>query len=126
MLALEINDMLSKLDVHIKKEYILKGMQQDAEMKAMLYQINPHFLYNTLEIIKAQANIQGNVTVSDALFDLGSMYRMLVKLGDTITLRQEIELLSHYLNILELRNQENFYYEIDVDEEMMELATVKF
>ena len=126
MLALEINDMLSKLDVHIKKEYILKGMQQDAEMKAMLYQINPHFLYNTLEIIKAQANIQGNVTVSDALFDLGSMYRMLVKLGDTITLRQEIELLSHYLNILELGNQENFYYEIDVDEEMMELATVKF
>ena len=126
MLAAEINDMLSKLDVHIKKEYILKSMQQNAEMKAMLYQINPHFLYNTLEIIKAQANIQGNITVSDALFDLGSMYRMLVKLGDTITLRQEIELLTHYLNILELGNQENFYYEIDVDEEIMNLDTVKF
>lgn len=126
MLADEINDMIENLDILIKKEYLLKINQQQIEMKAMLYQINPHFLYNTLEIIRAQSNIQGNVEVSDALFDLGSMYRMLSKLNDTIPLRQEIDLLRHYLNILELGNQDNFYYEIDVDSELMELDTVKF
>lgn len=126
MLADEINDMIENLDILIKKEYLLKINQQQIEMKAMLYQINPHFLYNTLEIIRAQSNIQGNVEVSDALFDLGSMYRMLSKLNDTIPLRQEIDLLRHYLNILELGNQDNFYYEIDVDPELMELDTVKF
>ena len=126
MLAEEINDMIQKLDLHIKKEYVLKIMQQNAEMKAMLYQINPHFLYNTLEIIRAQAIMQGNFTVSDALFDLGSMYRMLVKLGDTVSFGQEIALLTHYLNILELGNQDNFYFEIDMEEELLELETVKF
>ena len=126
MLADEINDMIENLDILIKKEYLLKINQQQIEMKAMLYQINPHFLYNTLEVIRAQSNIQGNVEVSDALFDLGSMYRMLSKLNDTIPLRQEIDLLRHYLNILELGNQDNFYYEIDVDSELMELDTVKF
>lgn len=120
------NRMVDDIRELIDKNYVLAIRERESELDTLQAQINPHFLYNTLEIIKAQANIQGNVTVSDALFDLGSMYRMLVKLGDTITLRQEIELLSHYLNILELGNQENFYYEIDVDEEMMELATVKF
>lgn len=126
MLAGEINDMISKLDLLIKKEYLLKISQQKTQMQAMLYQINPHFLYNTLEIIRAQANIQGNVALSDALFDLGNMYRMLSKLGDVIPMRQEVALLKHYLNILELGNPENFYYEIDLDEETMELDTVKF
>lgn len=126
MLAKEINDMTRNLDLLIKKEYLLKISQQQTEMKAMLYQINPHFLYNTLEIIRAQANIAGNIKVSDALFDLGSMYRMLSKLNDVIPMRQEISLLTHYLNILEIGNQENFYYDIDVAEEMMELDTVKF
>ena len=126
MLAGEINDMISKLDLLIKKEYLLKISQQKTQMQAMLYQINPHFLYNTLEIIRAQANIQGNLALSDALFDLGNMYRMLSKLGDVIPMRQEAALLKHYLNILELGNPENFYYEIDLDEETMELDTVKF
>ena len=125
MLAREINDMIVSLDLHIKKEYLLKISQQKTEMKVMLYQINPHFLYNTLEIIRAQMNIEGNVKAADALFDLGSMYRMLVKLGDTIPMRQEVELLRHYLNILELGHQENFYYEIDMDEAMLELDTIK-
>lgn len=125
MLAKEINDMLAKLDLLIKKEYLLKISQQEAEMKAMLYQINPHFLYNTLEIIRAQASIEGNVKVADALFSLGSMYRMQVKLGDTISMKQEVELLKCYLDILELGHQDNFYYEIDMDEEVMELNTVK-
>ena len=53
MLADEINDMIENLDILIKKEYLLKINQQQIEMKAMLYQINPHFLYNTLEIIRA-------------------------------------------------------------------------
>lgn len=126
MLARELNDMIDNLDLMIKKEYLLKISQQKTEMKAMLYQINPHFLYNTLEIIRAQANMQGDVKVSDALFDLGSMYRMLSKLSDTISFRQEIEILTHYLNILEIGNQENFYYNIDVEEELLDLETVKF
>lgn len=126
MLANEINEMIANLDLHIKEEYLLKIKQQETEMKALLYQINPHFLYNTLEIIRAQASIQRDEGVADALFDLGSMYRLLVKLGNVITLKQELSLLTHYLNIMEIGHKDNFYYEVDVDEGLMELETVKF
>lgn len=126
LLAEEINDMIVKLDLHIKKEYLLKIRQQETEMKAMLYQINPHFLYNTLEIIRAQASMQKNYRAADALFDLGSMYRMLVKLEDVISMDQELQLLTHYLNIMDMKHQDNFYYEIDVDEAVRGLDTVKF
>lgn len=126
MLANEINEMIVNLDLHIKEEYLLKIKQQETEMKALLYQINPHFLYNTLEIIRSQASIQRDEGVADALFDLGSMYRLLVKLGNVITLKQEISLLTHYLNIMETGHQDNFYYEVDVEESLMKMETVKF
>lgn len=126
MLASEINEMIVNLDLHIKEEYLLKIKQQETEMKALLYQINPHFLYNTLEIIRAQASMQRDEGVADALFDLGSMYRLLVKLGNVITLKQELSLLTHYLNIMEIGHQDNFYYEVDVEEGLMEMETVKF
>lgn len=126
MLASEINEMIANLDLHIKEEYLLKIKQQETEMQALLYQINPHFLYNTLEIIRAQASMQRDEGVADALFDLGSMYRLLVKLGNVITLKQELSLLTHYLNIMEIGHQDNFYYEVDVEEGLMEMETVKF
>lgn len=125
ILANEINDMIVNLDLHIKKEYLLKIDQQKIEMQAMLCQINPHFLYNTLEIIRAQVNVGANDIAADTLFNLGSMYRILVKLSDTITMRQEVKLLTHYLNIMESAHQDNFYYEIDMDEELLEMETVK-
>lgn len=125
LIATELNDMASKINSFIEKEYILKINQQEAEMKALQNQINPHFLYNTLEIIRSKALQCNDVEVSDAISNLGSLYRNIVKTENEITIEKELDILNRYLKLMEFKYNSNFYYQIDCDEQTLQLRTVK-
>lgn len=120
-----LNEMSGEIDRHIEREYVLKLEQQKAEMAALEHQINPHFLYNTLEIIRSKAFLSGSPEVSDAIFHLGSLYRSIVKSPSVLPFADEIALLESYLKIMEYRFSDNFYYKIDIPEEIRRLDTVK-
>ncbi len=126
MIADSLNDMSDKINQYISQEYILKIKQQKAEMKALEHQINPHFLYNTLEIIRSKAYINGDEVVANAVYNLGSMYRNIVKSDQIITYRDEIKMLTQYLELMEFKYEDNFYYQIDVPDSILERNTVKF
>lgn len=79
MIAREVDDMIHQLDKHIRNEYLLKLKQQEAEMKALQHQINPHFLYNTLEVIRSTALVNHDAHTADAIATLGALYREMVK-----------------------------------------------
>lgn len=74
MIAESLNDMSLKLDEHIRTEYLLKLRQQETEMIALQHQIDPHFLYNTLEIIRSAALVNQDMQVADAITNLGHIY----------------------------------------------------
>ncbi|WP_256972539.1 sensor histidine kinase [Saccharibacillus sp. O23] len=126
MIARELEDMARQLDKYIRTEYLLKLKQQETEMKALQNQINPHFLYNTLEAIRARALVNSDVETSDAIATLGALYRDMVKHDNIITLGQELALLREYLKIMEFKYPDRFYHQFNVDEELLELPTVKF
>lgn len=121
-----LSKMSEEIDRHIEREYVLKLEQQKAEMAALEHQINPHFLYNTLEIIRSKAFLSGNPEVSDAIFNLGNLYRSIVKKPSVLPFSDEIALLESYLKIMECRFGDKFYYTIDIPEEIRLLDTVKF
>lgn len=125
VIAQEFNDMSAQLEQYIRKEYVLKLKQQDAEMKALQHQINPHFLYNTLEIIRSCALVNQDEKVADAIYNLGAMYRDIVKSEAVITIDKELDILNKYLKIMEFKYSENFYYQIDIVPEVRALETVK-
>ncbi|MWV46141.1 sensor histidine kinase [Paenibacillus sp. HJL G12] len=126
MIARELDDMVLQLDKHIRTEYLLKLKQQETEMKALQHQINPHFLYNTLEAIRSTALVNRDVDTADAIATLGTLYRDIVKKENIISIGSELELLQQYLKIMELKYPGRFYYQIHVDEALMSLSTVKF
>ena len=126
IIAAELNDMSTKLGEYIQTEFVLKIAQKDAEMRALQNQINPHFLYNTLEIIRSMATVHKVDDVADAVSALGRLYREMVKTGDEITMEKEVALLKNYLKIMELRSPDKFYYQINVEESVRQLKTVKF
>lgn len=126
MLAEELGDMGKKLERHIKTEYLLKLRQKETEMKALQNQINPHFLYNTLEIIRSSALQNGDESVSDAIASLGAMYRDIVKNENVITIGKELDILIQYLRLMEFKYPDNFVYQIDVPPELYDLPTIKF
>ncbi|WP_229750481.1 sensor histidine kinase [Paenibacillus nasutitermitis] len=126
MIAREVDDMIRQLDRHIHNEFVLKLKQQEAEMKALQHQINPHFLYNTLEVIRSTALVNQDAHTADAIATLGALYREIVQKDNIITIGSELELLQKYLKIMEFKYPDLFYYQIDVSESILELPTIKF
>lgn len=126
MIARELDEMRHQLDKHIRVEYLLKLEQQETEMKALQHQINPHFLYNTLEIIRSFSLMNRATDTADAIAALGALYRGIVKNENIIPIASEMALLQKYLEIMEFKYPERFYYQFNVDEALLALPTVKF
>jgi len=126
MIAAELDDMTLQLNKHIQTEYLLKLKQQETEMKALQHQINPHFLYNTLEIIRSSALSGRAAETADAIGTLGALYREIVKNENIISLGSELALLQKYLKVMEFKYPDRFFYQLNVDEALLSLPTVKF
>lgn len=126
IIAAEFNTMSDDLNAYIQREYILKLRQKEAQMKRMQQQIHPHFLYNTLEVIRARALINHDAEVADAVYNLGSMFRSMVKGEDVITVQEELDILTKYLHLMEFKYMNRFFYQIDADKTIRDMQTPKF
>ena len=85
-IAAALTRMGRSIERHIDREYVLTLEEQKARMAALQNQINPHFLYNTLEIIRCRALMNRDEEVSTAIENLGSLYRDIVKGDENISI----------------------------------------
>lgn len=91
---------------------------RQAELRALQSQINPHFLYNTLESIRAQALLDDNDEVAKMVEALASFFRYSIsRKGNLVTLRDELANIKNYIVIQRYRFNNRFSLEIDIDEE---------
>lgn len=102
------------------QEQMLKNQQQKMEFKMLASQINPHFLYNTLETIRMKALMEGNPGVANAIKLLGkSMHYVLENNGtSSTTLKKELDYISNYLTIQKLRFNDRVNYTLNVPDQM--------
>ena len=111
-----INNMVSEMEVLIDKLVMEERMKREVELEALHAQINPHFLYNTLNTIKWMAKIQGANSVSNAIVALVKLLRISINISsDFITLNEELEYIQNYVVIQKLRFNEDFEVEYDID-----------
>lgn len=98
----------------------LENRQQQMEYKMLASQINPHFLYNTLETIRMQALAGGNREVAKSIKLLGkSMHYILENTGTTFTtLAKELDYIQNYLSIQHMRFGSRVNFTIDIDPEI--------
>lgn len=96
----------------------LRNNQQIMEYKMLASQINPHYLYNTLETIRMKALTMGNKEVADSIKILGKTLRYVLQNNGTTstTLKKEIEHVENYLAIQKLRFGERVNYTLDIEE----------
>lgn len=117
-LANGFNDMVANLDKLISENYILQIKEKDAEIKALQACMNPHFIYNTLDIIYWQAENNNQPEIAQTVLNLSRMLRLSLKFGQIYTtVKDEIELVSRYLSLQQLRFGDLLNYEIQVDPE---------
>lgn len=112
------NYMVFKIDMLIKEVYQEKLAQKNAELEALQSQINPHFLYNTLDTINWMLIRKKEYEISRIVISLGEMMKYAVsRYSRTIELREEIRHISNYLLIQKERMENKLEYEIDVPDE---------
>lgn len=110
------NQMLNRLEETIKQVKQQESLKKEAEIEALHYQLNPHFLYNTLNTIKWVAKIHKTPQISDAVSALVRLLQAsLGKKGDFITVKEEIGLIQDYMAIQRFRYGDTvaIRYEID-------------
>ena len=95
----------------------LRNTQQLMEYKMLAHQINPHYLYNTLETIRMKALTSGNRDVADSIKILGkTLHYVLENTGITLTtLEKELEHVKNYLSIQKMRFGERINYVIEIE-----------
>lgn len=113
-LAEAFNRMADNIEELIKKVYDEQLMKRDAELKSLQAQINPHFLYNTLETINWMARIHGVEDVGIMAKSLGDLMRATINGKDYVLLRDEIASLQNYLQIQKYRYGEKLTTVIDM------------
>lgn len=111
-MAIEIENLLEDL----KKQQHLK---RTFELRVLEYQINPHFLYNTLDSIYWLALDSEKEDISQMVNGLSKLFRLILSKGkEVITLEEEFEMARIYLDIQKIRFGDRFEYEIVLDPEM--------
>lgn len=114
---------IGELIDHVRQEQELK---RKTELKLLQAQINPHFLYNTLDTIVWLAEGKRHQDVVDMITALSSFLRMGLNNGrDFITIRGEAEHVNSYLQIQHFRYEDILDYEIDFEEGIMDFSVMK-
>ena len=110
------------LDAKIKEQENLKK----AELRALQAQINPHFLYNTLDTIIWMAEANRPAQVVELVRALSRFFRITLSKGkDWITVREEVEHISSYLTIQKIRYRDILDFAIDMEPEALDATILK-
>ena len=125
-IAKHFNHMVQKIDQSgkIEKEALLR--EKNAELKALEAQINPHFLYNTLDAINWIAIENEQFLISKMLKNLATILRYSIhKSNSVVSVRSEIEYLKQYIFLQQQRFSFSFHCIMDVDEDVLDLKMHK-
>ena len=118
--------MAKQLNHTINEVYLTKIKQREAELKALESQINPHFLYNTLDSIHWLAIKHKNYDVSDQIEALADIFKHVLNKGETVvTIRQEVDFLENYMFIQNRKYGKRIQLFIDVGPEILNYKTPK-
>lgn len=112
------NSMLQKIKELVQIEYKSKIEKRTAQLKAMQAQINPHFLYNALQSIGGVALSRNAPEIYEYVRALSELFRYTIKMkSDLVTVADEIEHVTNYLQIQKLRFQDTIHIQIDIEED---------
>ena len=126
MISADFNDMCKRLNEHIRKQYLAEIDKKNAEIHAMQSQINPHFLYNTLEAIRMKAICNGDKEVGQMLYNMSILFRRQLKDNDFITIADELDYCKQYFELFTMRYPNIFKYKIICPESLMNKKIIKF
>ncbi len=132
ILAMDINKMLDQIEDMTRRIfntqtrlYEMELSKKQAEFSALQSQINPHFLYNTLNCISGMGLANGIVEIAGISSSMSNIFRYSIRKDELVFVREEVECVREYLYIIGLRYGDRYSINMDVTEEVMDFKTLK-
>ena len=119
MLVHRYNTMIQMIDELIQKNYVLEIKEKTARLSALESQINPHFLYNALQVISTKAILNNQDEICKMIEALALNLRYGLKEEPIVTVEQEMKHVLNYLYILKYRYDRRLTYDIDIESAAM-------
>ncbi|NOU80449.1 HAMP domain-containing protein [Paenibacillus sp. LMG 31459] len=120
------NNMVANIKALVDDAYLLKLKEQEAELKALQSQINPHFLYNMLDTIFWEAEAAGQDKISEMVINLSRLFRLSLNQGKSFTsVAKEKELIELYLSLQKMRFKDSLDFVIDIPDELHPYVILK-
>jgi two-component system, sensor histidine kinase YesM len=115
-----INQLVNEI---VQKEII----QKDAQIAALQHQINPHMIYNTIDIFRMKTELEGNYETADGLASFGDMLRYNLNISSRFaTIRDEIGNVQSYIRLQKIRYGEKVQLKVTLSPEIMDAKVLKF
>ena len=115
-LAGTFNYMVQQIDELVNEKYVARINEKTAQLKALEAQINPHFLYNSLQAIASKAVLSGNREISRMVEAMAYNLRYCIKGGDMVKVSDEMEHINNYLILHKARFEDRLNVEVIVEE----------
>ena len=113
------NRMVEHLQIFINEAYVAEIKQKQAELNALKSQIRPHYLYNTLEVIRMNAVHNDVDEVGDMILSLSNQLKYVIDYGeDWVPLQSEMDHLKDYFYIIQVRYENRFELRVDISEQV--------
>jgi two-component system sensor histidine kinase YesM len=132
-LSHHINKMLDDIDEMTKSivsaqvcVYEAKIGKKQAQLSALQSQINPHFLYNTLDCMQGYGYLYNCSEIVNITSSLSKILRYSIKGGEIVYVKDEVECIKNYLNIISIRFNNKHKFDLHIDEGLINLRTIKF
>lgn len=126
VLAEAINFMIESMDHYIEDIYTLEVKQRDANMRALQSQINPHFLYNTLEYIRMYALSRQQEELADVVYAFSALLRNNTTQEKTTTIEKELSFCEKYVYLYQMRYPDQIAYHFELAEGTQQVEIPKF
>jgi len=125
-LLIHYNEMVDKMGDLLQEQYALGQMKTESDLKALQSQINPHFLYNTLDMISWMAQKDETDNIRNVVQAMSKFYRLTLSKGHNIvTIGDEIRMCDAYMEIQKRRYRGKILYEVEVDDEISQYLIPK-
>ncbi|WP_219836132.1 sensor histidine kinase [Paenibacillus sp. R14(2021)] len=120
------NKMVANIKTLVDEAYVLQLKERQAELKALQSQINPHFLYNMLDMIFWEAERAGQEHISEMVITLSRLFRLSLNQGKSFTsVGKEKEFIQQYLSLQQMRFNDKLTYRVDIPDELDQYVLLK-
>lgn len=114
-----IDSMVTEIQLLLEQRQQSEAKKRELELKMLQYQINPHFLFNTLNTLRLVAQMNQDKVVAEGICSLSELLKnTLINDHEFITIREEIANLKHYFSIQAIRYAGSFHTNYEIDPEL--------